>query len=282
MEHLLKGRSIVKILSAVILALIFSVTSSHAAAVILQWEAIPDSGIEGYKVYYKTSSSGTPYNGRGAYQGRSPVTVHVKDLYDPSHPEYTLFHLKDKETYFIAVTAYKTGRNHKQVESDYSNMVVFSPQSSDENFTPIRVNAGGKKYIDNNGTLWSKDFGSRRRKKKKTRHPISGMLDDVLFQTESWNKVQLSYQFDVPDGIYRVNLYFSEINNEYSQVGKRVFDILLEGKVVLSDLDVFSEVGHDAALVKSFMVPVNDGQLDIDFYATAGHPKVSAIEIIKR
>jgi hypothetical protein len=56
--------------------------------------------------------------------------------------------------------------------------------------------------------------------------------------------------------------------------------VLIEGQLVLDDLDIYSEVGHDAALIKSFAVTVSDGELDIEFLHQIQDPKISAIEVI--
>ena len=55
---------------------------------------------------------------------------------------------------------------------------------------------------------------------------------------------------------------------------------MIEDALVLNDLDIYWEVGHDAALVKNFSVVVTDGQLNIEFLHQIENPKVSAIEII--
>ncbi len=96
--------------------------SAFADPVTLSWdsnEPYPD----GYKIYYKTDSPGPPYNGIGALEGDSPITVEFAELIDPVDPEYTINDLSDTEIYFFVVTAYASdGR-----ESDYSNEVIYVP-----------------------------------------------------------------------------------------------------------------------------------------------------------
>ena len=87
-------------------------TACFASTVVLQWDPNTDTDLAGYKVYYQSDSSTTPFQGTGATQGSAPVDVHnqttatVSGL-DPAHP------------YYFAVTAYNTSG----VESAYSNIV---------------------------------------------------------------------------------------------------------------------------------------------------------------
>ena len=97
----------------------FGVTQSYALDVTLGWDANTEPHVVGYKVYYKTGSSGPPYNGTGAAQGSSPVTVPIGDLADSDNPEYRLSGLSDSEVSFFVVTAYDT----EGLESGYSNEV---------------------------------------------------------------------------------------------------------------------------------------------------------------
>ncbi len=96
--------------------------SAVAAQVTLAWDAnAPDP--DGYRLYYKTGSSGPPYNGIGALEGDSPITIELAELSDPDNPEHAINGLSDTETYFFVVTAYDSGGN----ESGYSNEVSYIP-----------------------------------------------------------------------------------------------------------------------------------------------------------
>lgn len=85
---------------------------AYAVDVTLQWNPSTDSSVVGYKVYYRAGSSGAPYNGTEAAEGRSPVDV--QDV-----TQFTLHGLSDTETYYFAVTAYKNSA--PRLESAYSN-----------------------------------------------------------------------------------------------------------------------------------------------------------------
>jgi hypothetical protein len=103
------------------IALLFCfVTPGYAADFTLDWDANTEPDLAGYKIYYKTGSSGPPYNGTDADQGPSPITVPIEDLYDPNNPEFTLTGLDDSEVYFFVVTAY----DDEALESYYSNIAA--------------------------------------------------------------------------------------------------------------------------------------------------------------
>jgi hypothetical protein len=63
-------------------------------------------------------------------------------------------------------------------------------------------------------------------------------------------------------------------------LGLRVFDVLLEGDLAVDDLDIYSQVGAETALVVSVPVTVTDGQLNIQFIHGVENPKISAIEVV--
>ena len=98
--------------------------SSYAADVTLRWDANTEPDLDGYRIHYGTESG--DYNGTGADQGSSPITVPIGNLADSDNPEYALTGLTDGVAYFFVVTAY----NDQERESDYSNQVPPAPTLS--------------------------------------------------------------------------------------------------------------------------------------------------------
>jgi outer membrane protein assembly factor BamB/PKD repeat protein len=78
---------------------------------------------------------------------------------------------------------------------------------------------------------------------------------------------------------YTVRLYFAEM--EGKKAGQRIFDVVLQGKPVLTRLDVVKEAGGlKRELVKEFLnVGISD-KLRIGFTARAGEPVLSGVEIV--
>lgn len=146
-----------------------------------------------------------------------------------------------------------------------------------------RVNAGGSSYTDVDGNVWDADqeftdggWGYVGGRTYSTKHGISGTDDDALYRSERFG--MSGYRFTVPSsGKYRVELHFAEIFMQQS--GQRIFDVYLENKLVLDNLDIYAEVGHDAALVRTFDVEVTDGVLDVTFEKVVDRPKISAIQV---
>jgi PKD repeat protein len=97
--------------------------SVSAAQVTLAWDPNNESDLIGYKLYYKTGTSGPPYDGTGATDGDSPVLLQMENLTDPTNPEYTIYALDETATYFFTITACNGSGN----ESGYSNEVSYTP-----------------------------------------------------------------------------------------------------------------------------------------------------------
>lgn len=90
----------------------------------------------------------------------------------------------------------------------------------------------------------------------------------------------MQWDFPVSAGTLEVRLYFAEINSNLQAVGKRVFDVSIEGTKVLDDYDIFDDVGGYTGVVKSFTVE-SDANLDIDFAPFGSKkPSVNAIEVL--
>ena len=92
---------------------------SQSAEVTLAWDANSDPNLAGYNLYYKTDAGGAPYNGTGAVEGASPITIHLADLANSESPAFTLTGLSDGKVYYFSLTAF----NSDGLESDYSNEV---------------------------------------------------------------------------------------------------------------------------------------------------------------
>lgn len=168
--------------------------------------------------------------------------------------------------------------------SDVSTVTITVVPSPYEIVFP--VNMGGSAGSTTRGWFYADkypDFGSAR---ASTTALISGTPDQLLYQSERYStNGELHFSFDSGNGEYLVILHFAEIY--WTQVGQRVFDVSLEGKKVLSNYDIVKKVGPLTATLESFVVPVTDGVLNLDFrvpYESGGvdQAKISAIEILRR
>jgi subtilisin family serine protease len=146
------------------------------------------------------------------------------------------------------------------------------------------INAGGGSYVDPaQGDLFGADrafstggFGSvGASSTRSTGAGIAGTTRDPLYQ--DLRTGMSAYRFTVPNGTYKVDLSFAEL--QLSKAGGRVFNVGIEGTGVLTNLDVYAAAGgRYVALDRSFLVEVTDGVLDISFTPQRGDkPIINAI-----
>ncbi|WP_347681134.1 malectin domain-containing carbohydrate-binding protein [Plantactinospora sp. B24E8] len=148
------------------------------------------------------------------------------------------------------------------------------------------VDVGGSGYVGADGFVWSPDQELGKRpwgyvggRARTTRSDIAGTEDDVLFRTQRTGET-FSYVFkNAPAGTYRIGLDFAEI--EKIKVGKRAFDVLANGKVVLYDHDVQAKVGALTADLNTAIVEHPGGDLKIELTREKGEgdPILSALKV---
>ena len=167
-----------------------------------------------------------------------------------------------------------------------------------------RVNCGGPDYIDGQGNLWMADvhqttphtwgsvswtdefegmspfYASQRR----TFDPILNTREATLYQTFRYGMNKLRFHFPIPDGTYKVDLHFVEpwygTGGGLNCANWRNFDVAINGQTVIDDLDIWSEAGHDRALIKTVEVSVAGGELILHFpEVKSGQALISAIAI---
>lgn len=167
-----------------------------------------------------------------------------------------------------------------------------------------RVNCGGPDYTDGAGHAWAADrhytggktWGSRSwtdefpglpaffASQRYTADPIAGTADWPLFQDFRYGLQKLGYTFPVQDGDYRLELYFVEPwlgrGGGMDCTGWRSFDVAVNGKTVIKDLDIWKEAGHGRALKKVVRVHITGGRLVVSFpRIAAGQAVISALAI---
>ena len=117
-----------KCLPFLTLFLIIAVPPCCAVDLTFQWSPNPESDeVAGYKIYYKTGHSGPPYNGVGAIEGDSPITITDRDIFHPLYPECTIRDLADDKALHFVITAYDI----YGFESEYSNELCYNCTDAD-------------------------------------------------------------------------------------------------------------------------------------------------------
>jgi hypothetical protein len=122
------------------------------------------------------------------------------------------------------------------------------------------INSGGAK-VNYNGVEYQADRFNTGGTANSTADNISNIAEDALFQSELYGT--FGYEIPVTNSTYSIELHFSEIY--HTTVGKRSFNVSVEGKQEMSQVDLYSLIGADAAYTFTVNnVQVTDGKLNIN------------------
>jgi len=157
-----------------------------------------------------------------------------------------------------------------------------------------RINCGGDAFTDEYGQewladdtihshSWGQDFAgvnALQASQRHIRHDIRGTKSDELFQFFRFGRHRLWYDLPVPSVVsglptdtatYRIELYFVEpwhgkqASEEADYEGLRIFDVAVNGKTVVDDLDPWAEAGFCGSLKRVVYAQAKDGKLRISF-----------------
>jgi hypothetical protein len=160
--------------------------------------------------------------------------------------------------------------------------VAIAPDSA------VRIIAGyERKYIDHRGHTWLPDsyFDGGGRPEAPFRQFFARTSDPLLYQNGRVG--MMSYNIPLKPGTYEMKLHFVEpVYGPGLETGggenSRVFDVLLNGKLLIDGLDIVSDAGGpliaDVRVFKDIQ-PGSNGILRLGFHARREQPIVSAIEI---
>ncbi|XP_078523823.1 malectin [Lissotriton helveticus] len=129
------------------------------------------------------------------------------------------------------------------------------------------INAGGESHVDVHGIHFKKDPLEGRVGRASDyglKLPIlrSNPEDQVLYQTERYNEETFGYEVPIKEeGDYVVVVKFAEVY--FAQSQQKVFDVRLNGHVVVKDLDIFDRVGHSTAHDEIIPISVRKGKLSV-------------------
>jgi len=150
-----------------------------------------------------------------------------------------------------------------------------------------RINCGGDAFKDEFGQQWQaddtiyshswgQDYGMHpyQASQRHIAEDIRGTKSDELFQYFRFGRHRLWYDFAVsssPDDEYCIELYFAEPwhgkgsgeRDDYE--GMRIFDVAVNGKTIIDDLDPWAEAGYCGALKRVITAKAKDGRLRISF-----------------
>ncbi|MGV3642106.1 MAG: PKD domain-containing protein, partial [Adhaeribacter sp.] len=151
-----------------------------------------------------------------------------------------------------------------------------------------RINAGGSQVNNSIGTFAADAYFSPAPGYTfSVTSPIAATGNDAMYQDErsaTADNGSFSYALPLSNGRYKVVLHFAELY--WSASGKRIFDVNLEGNLVLDNYDIYKKAGAKfTAVTESLLVNVSDGTLNLAFSSAASaggvnRPSITAIEVI--
>jgi len=167
----------------------------------------------------------------------------------------------------------------------FTSTRTSTPVPPTPTFTPVvsstwRVNAGGPAYTDSLGNVWAADENFNGGTAVAEGTTISGTNDPTLYDTQRYGT--FSYSFNVPAGSYQVTLKLAETYSGDMATGDRVFNISINGTNVASNLDIFAQVGGNAAddKVINNVSPVN-GVITIQFTGGTSTDTSAVVEALQ-
>ncbi|XP_061360636.1 probable leucine-rich repeat receptor-like serine/threonine-protein kinase At3g14840 [Gastrolobium bilobum] len=175
---------------------------------------------------------------------------------------------------------------------------IQCPKSKLISWYSLRINCGGKLITSNGSMTYDDDSQEAGPSKFRLSGPNwafsntghffdSGLVDYytwsnnttklVMDNAELYMDARVSplsltyYGFCMGNGNYTINLHFAEImftdDQTYKSLGRRVFDIYIQRKLVLKDFNIAKEAGGvGKAIIKKFTAIVTSNTLEIRFY----------------
>ncbi|MDT0646275.1 malectin domain-containing carbohydrate-binding protein [Zunongwangia sp. F260] len=181
----------------------------------------------------------------------------------------------------------------------------FEWEVSRKEFPILRINAGGPLVIStDNGPDWQANSGGATNLDFifNTGNSISSSLNynnkhssvpeyideatfNELFHYERYDpgsEPEMEVAIPLGNGKYTVRLFMGDSYGGTNDPGRRVFDILMEGKLLSDNIDLTAHYGFGKAVMLEYVVEVADEMLNISWGHEVQNPLINAIEIYGR
>lgn len=117
------------------------------------------------------------------------------------------------------------------------------------------------------------------------RGTIPASTPSAIFDSERWDPPggdELTYALPVPTTVpITLRLFFANRCSCTSAVGARTMDVVVDGKPVLTNVDIVGRVGDQTAMSVELSLPAEaDGTVDIAFLHRTENPLVNGIEVL--
>lgn len=131
--------------------------------------------------------------------------------------------------------------------------------------------------VDKNGVTWSADTCTG-----DSSVVISGVYSSPIYNSAGVNAVTAApilCNFSVLPGIYRVTFHLIEAFTSFNTPKRRIFDILLNGAPLVSNVDIFVRSGGVRTAYDLLTTVRSDGPLNFSFVSRVNPAMIAAIEI---
>ena len=197
-----------------------------------------------------------------------------------------------KITYAFQPTVFDENFREICVNVGQSRTYFFDPVNKDQWLPDREYTAGGWGY--KNGSyyrVWN-DMKAWQGIREGVETNIKNTDIDPVFQTFLVGVTD--YQFDVPDGMYEVELYFTEpfsIERRMKPAeqtgadanGIRIFDVVLNGNIVIGKLNLAAQYGDQQSVRESFSVKASNNQgITVHLNPLKGEPVLSGIRVRRK
>ncbi len=217
----------------------------------------------------------------------------------------------------LEVVSENNGETTKDFHRLDFNLIAKNLDSKAVPFESVRISLGSKRYFldDLTKEIWLPAQGftdekgswgivggdyfimkNTSRQKYGTDQNIKNTNNDPIFQTA---QVGLeAFKMQVPDGFYELTLHFAELISDKEKIelaynldsnsekedlnSDRVFDVLINGKVILENFNLAKDYGTEKAVsIKIKQLIENKEGVTISFKAIKGEPILNAVELRK-
>ena len=235
----------------------------HDSAAGFIWQESPDIDVAGYDIYRKVI-----LEDKSEFKKINKKLVKISSYIDKG--------LNNDEIYIYSLKALDVFDN----ESEFSEPFEIKPIKKSADELILRLNCGGE------AVSVSKDCGFTADMEY---NPAIGygyrggteIAGEALHQFPIYASMREGFEeylYDVPDGIYKVILCFVE--PEHDREAKRLFDLYVENKLVLDDLDVYKESHDYGFIVKEHVTLIKDGQLNITVKKRFSFPVIAYLAVV--
>ncbi|KAE9617051.1 putative protein kinase RLK-Pelle-DLSV family [Lupinus albus] len=222
--------------------------------------------------------------------GPLPPWSYKPDFVDLSYNNFNIGNLEQQTCQQGSANLFSSSSNGNSL----GNVSCLANVQCPKTLYSLYINCGGKLITSNGSKSYeddSSDMGAARFRQTGTNWAVmtgGHFLDSGRSDYYKWsNTTKLAmdnaelymdarvspnsltyYGFCLGNGNYTVNLHFAEImftnDKTYSSLGRRVFDIYIQRKLVVKDFNIAEEAGgFDKAVIKNFTAVVTSNALEI-------------------